>query len=365
MIKILTIVSDQADVQEINTILSDFSLSHTVNHTSSIGSAIQLVERNPPDLIILGMSLSSPKIDTLFEKIKQNKDLFIPVILLIEQPQKGASRDFLKQGIMDIITKPFSPEEIKIRIMVQLKFKKMYDEACWIARKSDESIKLLYRELEKKNEELEKLDNLKSRFISTVSHELRTPLTTMKEFTGILSDEIPGKLTKDQHEYIDIIKNNIDRLVRLIEDLLDISRIESGKAKLNRAFVNIVDLVENALTVLKPVANKKNITLKSSFDIPSLDIYLDPDRITQVFTNLIGNAVKFTPEGGQVTVDIEEDDEKVKCSITDTGRGIAPENFDKLFGKFQRLSAIPTSNESSTGLGLSIVKQIARPEVST
>ena len=102
------------------------------------------------------------------------------------------------------------------------------EKQAWGLEKTNESIKLLYKELEEKNKELQKLDQLKSDFVSTVSHELRTPLTTMKEFVSIISDEIPGKLNKEQREYVDIVKSNIDRLARLINDLLDISRIEAG-----------------------------------------------------------------------------------------------------------------------------------------
>jgi len=207
-------------------------------------------------------------------------------------------------------------------------------------------------------DERRRIDKVKDDFISTVSHELRTPLTTIKEFTSIISDEIPGKLTKDQKEYIDIIKGNVDRLARLINDILDISKIESGRIELARTFADINKLVQDVFSTLRPEADKKHIALKSLFQTPLPNVYIDPDKMIQVFTNLIENAIKFTPENGEITVETEDKKTHIECSVADTGRGISPENLKKLFARFQQFDRVPGPGAKGTGLGLAITKEL-------
>ena len=206
--------------------------------------------------------------------------------------------------------------------------------------------------------ERRRIDKVKDEFISNVSHELRTPLTTIKEFTSIISDEIPGKLTKEQKEYLDIIKGNIDRLARLINDILDISKIESGRISLIRGVLDINKLVQGVISTLRPEADKKHVALKSLFHKPSIDVYVDPDKIVQVFTNLIENAIKFTPENGEITVEIKDKTTNIECSVADTGRGIAPENLQKLFTRFQQFDRPHGPGAKGTGLGLAITKEL-------
>ncbi|MBN1869174.1 MAG: response regulator [Candidatus Omnitrophica bacterium] len=208
------------------------------------------------------------------------------------------------------------------------------------------------------NEMLKKLNQIKSDFVSTVSHELRTPLTTMKEFTSIILDEIPGKLTKQQKEYMDIIGGNIDRLARLINNLLDISKIESGRLELKKALVDMANLANGVISILKPEAQAKHIEFKTLFPAAALNVYADSDKMVQVFTNLIGNAIKFSKENGEITVEIKDAAEEVVCSIADTGIGVAPENLDKLFDKFRQINRAVGAGAKGTGLGLAISKEL-------
>jgi len=202
------------------------------------------------------------------------------------------------------------------------------------------------------------IDRMKTEFISTVSHELRTPLTTMKEFTSIISDEIPGKLTKDQKEYIGIIDDNIDRLARLINDLLDVSKIESGKEVFKKLSINVTDIANNVISTLKPEAEEKHIKFKTVLDDSELKVYANPDKITQVFTNLIGNAIRFTKEKGKITIGIKDMKKEVECSVSDNGVGIASENVGKLFTKFQQFGRTAGAGAKGTGLGLAITKEM-------
>ena len=208
--------------------------------------------------------------------------------------------------------------------------------------------------------ERRRIDKVKDEFISNVSHELRTPLTTIKEFTSIISDEIPGKLTKEQKEYLDIIRGNVDRLARLINDILDITKIESGRIELIRAVLDINKLLEDVISTLRPEADKKHIALKNLSHTPLADVYIDPDKMVQVFTNLIENAIKFTPENGEITVEIKDKKKHIECSIADTGRGISPGNLKKLFTRFQQFDRIHGPGAKGTGLGLAITKELIK-----
>ncbi len=202
------------------------------------------------------------------------------------------------------------------------------------------------------------IDKMKTEFISTVSHELRTPLSTMKAYASIISDEIPGKLTNDQREYIAIIEINIDRLARLINNLLDISKIEAGRAELKKTLVDITNLAKVTVSALKPEADGKHIEFKTSFPAIAMNAYVDTDKITQVFVNLISNAIKFTWDKGKITVEIKDEEKEIECSVTDTGVGIAQENLRKLFTKFQQFSRTAGNGAKGTGLGLAISKKL-------
>jgi signal transduction histidine kinase len=146
----------------------------------------------------------------------------------------------------------------------------------------------------------------------------------------------------------------------LINDILDISRIEAGKVDIKKARVNITNLANNVVSALKPEADEKRIKIKVSSDNSLPDIYVDTDKVVQVFTNLIGNAIKFTPQEGQVIVRIEDKKDQIECRIVDTGVGIAKENLDKVFGRFQQFDRMAGPGAKGTGLGLAITKELVQ-----
>jgi len=202
------------------------------------------------------------------------------------------------------------------------------------------------------------VERLKNELISNVSHELRTPLATMKEFTSIISDGIAGPVTSEQKEYLNIMMSNMNRLARIINDLLDISKIEAGRMELRRRLVDIVFLIKDQLAPFKAESEIKKINLLLDVPLKLPQLYIDPDRISQVLTNLIGNALKFTPEGGRITVCAQELQDSIQIEIRDTGVGIAKENFSKIFDRFQQIDRQPGSGAKGTGLGLAISKSI-------
>lgn len=205
--------------------------------------------------------------------------------------------------------------------------------------------------------ELRRGEKLKEEFITTVSHELRTPLTIIREVVSQMLDGILGETTEAQREFLTIALSDIDRLKRIIDSLLDISRIEAGELRIKREMTDIIALVKRIKTSFLPSARDKNIELKEFFSDGHIDIYIDRDKIIQVFVNLIGNAFKFT-ENGFIEISIINRVDYVECIVFDSGKGIAQENLPKVFSKFQQFGRTSGPGEKGTGLGLSIAKGI-------
>ncbi len=214
-------------------------------------------------------------------------------------------------------------------------------------------------ELRRANEELKRLDQLKSDLVSMVSHELRTPLATIKEFSGILADQIAGPLTKSQEDFLGIIKANVERLARIIDDLLDMAKIEAGRVILTKGFIEVGPLLEQLVRSMRPLAESHQITLESEAPERIAAAFADEDKVTQVLLNLLSNAIKYTKGPGRITVRVDEQPNEVRFSVQDTGIGINPEDLPKLFQKFQQFQRLPgVAGSKGTGLGLAISKRL-------
>ncbi|RLC81977.1 MAG: hypothetical protein DRI61_03125 [Chloroflexi bacterium] len=200
------------------------------------------------------------------------------------------------------------------------------------------------------------IDRMKTEFISTVSHELRTPMTSIKGYTDLLYMGMVGELNERQKRFLRIVKNNADRLATLVSDILDISRIESGRIRLNLQPVDLTEVLDEVTPVFQRTIEEKslNYIVNIPDDLPPL--WADRDRLNQILTNLISNACNYTTEGGTVKVEARVVDDKVQVDVTDTGIGIAPEDLPKVFDRFFRADNPVVRQSPGTGLGLSITK---------
>lgn len=213
------------------------------------------------------------------------------------------------------------------------------------------------RKIERAHAQLKELDRLKSMFLSHVSHELKTPLTSIRGFADNMMSGLTGELGPKQHDYLRRIRANTDRLTRMIANLLDVSRIESGIQQLERAPVSVCQLVQDGVAQLQLMAATKGVVLEVACPDPSLRALLDPDRFTQVLTNLVENAIKFTPAGGSVSVTASlRAPGQVEVIVADTGEGIPPEAIARLFEPFYQAGRRPANQ--GLGLGLSIVRTL-------
>jgi len=211
------------------------------------------------------------------------------------------------------------------------------------------------RALEAANARLRELASLKDDLVAKVSHELRTPLTSVKEGLSLLMDNALGETTADQQDFLKTMDADVDRLTELINNLLDLSKIEAGRMRLARTRLDVREMVQLLLNTYQPIL--KNRTLRTELaDVPP--VFADRNRMMQVLTNLLSNAIKFTPEGGTITLRAGSHDSTVSLSIEDSGDGIAPEDLSKLFQKFSQVGPSGKSQSAGTGLGLVICKEL-------
>jgi len=201
-------------------------------------------------------------------------------------------------------------------------------------------------------------DQMKAEFVASVSHELRTPLAAILGYTEILLDEEPGGLNEIQSEFMQIINESSQHLHMLVNDLLDVTKMEAGRFQLNYSKTNIELVLQKALRHIQPLAAVKGISLSTNLPSSLPVINGDPARLEQVFINLLSNSVKFTPPKGEIGIRISQHDDQISFQVKDTGIGIPEEDLPKLFDRFYRAKNVVGANIEGTGLGLYISKAI-------
>lgn len=211
---------------------------------------------------------------------------------------------------------------------------------------------------QKQIEQLRQLDHMKDQFVSSVSHELRTPLTSIKGYLEFLEDGIGGRLSPPQENFVKQAIRGTNRLESVVDDLLDFARIDGGTFTLRLAKADFAANAREVLESFAPQALRKKLQLVGEVPPGPLELLLDADRIGQVFANLVGNALKFTPEGGTIRLVVLARGEVVRCEVHDTGIGIAAADMHKLFQRFSQLDTSNSRSTGGTGLGLNITKAI-------
>lgn len=198
---------------------------------------------------------------------------------------------------------------------------------------------------------------LKDEFISTVSHELRTPLTVIREGIAQMQDGLLGEISGEQKELLHVVIQNADRLSRIIEELLDVSKLEAGHVRLHRSLCNVVEVIRDVVEGFKPVAQSKRLDIQTECGKEKIEIYIDREKIVQVLDHLLNNALKFTQQGN-IKVCIREMNDFVECRVVDTGKGIPPKDLTKAFDKFSQFEREMGPGDRGTGLGLPICKKL-------
>jgi len=355
--KILIVEDNPTDTKLLMDILNSMGHDFNVRVAGSYAQAKEDFQDYLPDLILLDVYLPDKDGFYFLQEIHQKGYEEIPVILLSAYSNTDDKLKSLELGAIDFINKPVVTEELKARINYQMKLKKIMDDHLWASEKTNEGIKLLYKELENKNKQLKQLDGLKDEFISNVSHELRTPLTIIQESVSIITDGLLGTINEKQEHHLKVTLENIERLGKIINDLLDISTIENKKLKLYKENVDLNDLVKKVVSNFVRLVVAKGLEIKCVAPEGKVDIFVDEERIYQVLVNLVNNAYKFTDKGF-IEVSVVEHDDTVECRVKDTGIGIAGSDIQRLFSKFDQIGRQSGAGAKGTGLGLSITKGI-------
>ena len=213
--------------------------------------------------------------------------------------------------------------------------------------------------IKEQNKKIIEADKVKTKFLSNVSHELRSPLNSIIGFSDILVSEIYGKIDEKQLEYIKDIQVAGIHLLGMVNEILDISKIESHTIKLNKTKFNLFLCVNEVLNILKPLYSEKNINIQNLID-ENIEVFADYQKLQQIFFNLLSNAIKFTREDGEIKVFAKLSMKNIMISVADNGIGIAKENHKRIFKKFEQIASNEGGSTNSTGLGLTITKELVK-----
>jgi len=316
------------------------------------------------DLIKNGRAFSSvsvPHNTALREKINHIFKVNSFVISPILPKEGGKGFFFVGTENMDVAITEGDEELITIlsnQLGQALENARLFEKTWRAQQELEKKVEERTRELTLALEEIKKISKRKTDFISSVSHELRTPLTSIKGYAAILMEEKLGHLPAAAKERLEKINRHSDELVHMVNDLLDIARIESGRAIMKMEQQDLKTVISNVADLISIQCKNKNIELITNIqkDIPP--VLADRAQLERVFINLLGNAVKFTPEDGKITIKTHTKDNVIQIDISDTGIGIPPDSLPMLFEEFYRVDNPINQQVKGTGLGLSLVKHI-------
>ncbi len=318
--------------------------------TADPAEALAIVEREKIKVVLSDQRMPVVTGVDLLQQIKNSHPDIVRILFTGYADLNAAEKAINVSEVFRFINKPWDAEELKAIVRNAMKH---FDLTVDNRRLFEETIK--------QNKKLQIMYDIQKEFSSTMSHELRTPLSSIKAGIDIVLSGTAGEINADQKEFLGKVKENVDRLNRLINDILDLAHLESGKTHLH---IKLGDLNLTLASVVKDqviVARNKGLYLNMSLDPALADVSFDSDKIIQVMNNLIMNALKFTDTGGVTVASIYRPVEKqVEVRVTDTGPGIGPEDVEKLFHKFKQLGDPALRKTGGTGLGLAICLEIVR-----
>ncbi len=305
------------------------------------------------DLILLDLQMPGMDGFQVMEGLKEiEPDGYIPVIVITAQADYKLRA--LEAGAKDFVSKPFDVLEMKTRIHNMLEVRLLYRDRS----RQDQVLLKRNSELERARSVAETANLAKSDFLSTVSHELRTPLTSILGALALVAGGAVGELPEAAKPLIDIAHKNSKRLILLINDLLDMEKIEAGKMEFNASPVKLMPLLRQALDGNRAYAEQYEVSYELESEMPEVIVRVDGNRLMQVFANLLSNAAKYSPAGGKVLIAVERIDGRICVAVKDCGSGIADEFKSRIFQKFAQADSSSTRRKGGTGLGLSIARAI-------
>lgn len=333
LIKLLLVDDDSGDRKIVKLALAQPSnaADFNIETAETLSGAVECLKNKEYDVVLLDLGLpDSGGVDTVQKAHEANPN--VPIIVLTGLSE-GLGLEAIGKGAEDYLVKGIPLEHSLIRVIRYAIGRKK------VERKLKEAIEA------------------KSQFMSMVSHELRVPLTSIKESIAIVMDGVAGEITEKQRDCLGIAKRNIDRLNRLIGDLLDFNKLEAGKMNFDMQDGNVNETAKDIYDTMLPVAKEKGINLVLELDDCLPRVKFDKDKINQVMSNLVNNAIKFTRQG-RITIATSKREDTIQVSVSDTGCGIKKEDLPRLFHEFEQLETIGVEKTRGTGLGLAISREI-------
>lgn len=320
--------------------------------------ALRAARNDPPDLILLDVDMPGMNGLEVCRKLKADgRTRDIPVIFVSALGNTADVVKGLRAGGIDYIVKPFQAEEVLAHVQTHLSLRRLQRQL----QERNAQLQAQAEALAHANAELSRAVRAKDEFLASMSHELRTPLNAILGMSEVLCDEVYGPLNERQVKSVRTIEESGRHLLDLINDILDVAKIEASKVELELAPVSIETVCEASLGLIKQNALKKQLKVSSSLDRAVTTLQADERRLKQILVNLLANAVKFTPAGGAVGLEVAGDAERetVHFTVWDTGIGIAVEDMERLFQPFVQLDSRLSREHTGTGLGLSLVQRLA------
>jgi signal transduction histidine kinase len=335
---VLIVDDNPNNIQVVATIMAEYG--YELGIAMNAIEAYKFLEANTPELIL--MDADMPEVNGFEVCSTLKKDLLyknIPIIFLTAKNDKEDVVNAFDLGAVDYITKPFNRKELIARVRTHLSLKKTKDE------------------LEKKNLELEKALEMKDEFLSLVSHEFRTPLNVISSAIQALSYIYGSELPYKAKQYLSMIRQNTFRQLRLVNNLLDITRVNAGRIKVSKKNIDIVFLTKAIVESVNTYAAQKTIDIKFITLFEEKVIGIDEEKYERILLNLLSNAIKFTPEGKSITVTLSSIENQISVEVKDNGIGIPANKLDIIFERFGQVDSSLSRQAEGTGIGLSLVKK--------
>ena len=320
--------------------------------------ALRAAENDPPDLILLDVDMPGMDGFEVCRELKANtKTRDIPVIFVSAMDDVADQVKGFEVGAIDYIGKPFQASEILIRLQTHLSLRALQQQM----QTQNVRLREQAEALAQANAGLARAARLKDEFLASVSHELRTPLNAILGISEVLSDGIYGALNEKQRRSVQVIEESGRHLLDLINDILDVAKIEANKVELEIALVSVEAVCQASLQFIRRSAAEKRLNVSFTIDSSVTTIWADERRLKQILVNLLSNAVKFTPEDGMVGLEAVGDAERevLRFTVWDTGIGIPEEEMGRLFQPFVQLDSRLSRQYAGTGLGLALVHRLA------
>jgi signal transduction histidine kinase len=350
----ILIVDDSSEDQEAyhRLLTHDSSHNYAIIKAESGEQGLELCQVGTFDCVLLDYRLPDLNgLEFMAALTRHDPVMPFPVIMLTGFGSEVVATDAMKAGAMDYLSKnslSAKALERSIRNAVEKYGLRL-------------AVEEYRRMLEHTNDELRRRNEEIRSFYHTLSHELKTPLTVMMGFLSIVLDELAGPVNAEQRDYLKIARESCEQMTLTLDDLLDVARLETGKLKVSPKRVAIGEVVAQVVMAMQPMVQETGIRVGHEIAPNLPDVYIDEKRITQVLMNLLGNARKFTPPGGTITVRVHEDPQQpaqVQISVCDTGRGIPLEYCPYIFERLYQVPGEDTTSQGGLGLGLYICREL-------